>query len=161
MSFRTLAVLFTILLGLAAAGGPAPRVHAQAAGIEGSWLILLPGFDDERELGSFLPGGVMLTTNQPTTVNRQGAHEYNSAGHGTWVSLGGSRYAFAVQSLTFDDRGALLTIFAIDGVITVSDDGDHFEGTLIVRGLTPTGEERFATPPETILGTRIRPPTGR
>jgi hypothetical protein len=164
---RPVVLLAVMALALAVGAGAVlsapPRARAQpATSIEGSWLVRLPDFGDEHQLASFLPGGVMLATNTPVEPDEEGGgRAYQTPGHGAWTSLGDGRYAFTFTNLGFDDDGTFVSMSIIDATVTLDASGERFSGSLTVRGMLPSGQEVFASPPFSIEATRIRPPTGR
>ena len=102
MSLRILVSVVAVSVGLAVLGGA--TAHAQSASapsIEGTWFV-----ESDSSVVSFLPGGVMLTSNPPLELTNSGVQRYNTPGYGAWASLGRGRYAFTVTYVQTDDRGA-------------------------------------------------------
>ncbi|MGH2588915.1 MAG: hypothetical protein ACRDJE_28660 [Dehalococcoidia bacterium] len=151
-----------LAIGASAVLSTPPHARAQpATGIEGSWLVRLPDFGDEHQLASFLPGGVVLATNTPVEPDEEGdGRSYTTPGHGAWTSLGDDRYAFTFVSLAFDGDATFVSMITVDATVTLDATGERFSGSLTIRGMLPSGQEVFASPPFAIEATRIRPPVG-
>jgi hypothetical protein len=155
MSVRIVVSVVAALLAVSALGGAAAYARsASVASIEGTWFI-----ESDTSLVSFLPGGVVLSSNPPLELTNSGAQRYNTQGYGAWAHLESGGYAFTITFVQTDDKGAPVRRMLVDGTTALDDAGEHFTARFRVRGLTPEGQEVFTTDAITAAATRIRTPT--
>ncbi len=163
MRTLTLALILAIALGATYStvdAQSAPQAQRITPTIEGSWSIGFPNEDPtSRQLASFLPGGVALSTNAPTFEEEElGGRVYATAGHGAWAALGGGRYAFTIVFLYFSGDEENVVSVTIEGVVTLDASGDSFRGTYTFAVASADGTPIFSAEAEPLTGTRIRPP---
>jgi hypothetical protein len=127
--------------------------------IEGSWEISAtqtspPPALTLKGLFSFLPGGVLLTTDQ-TAFAGLAAQPLEmgllqSPGHGQWARVGLRQFLFTFVKLNFNGRGAPIGTTRFRGILTLGDKPDEAtaefkfdlhlpDGRILVSG-TGTGE---------------------
>ena len=162
---RTLTLAFILAVALSATyttvgAQPMPRAQGVAPTIEGSWSIGFPNEEPtSRQLASFLPGGVVLSTNAPTFEEEElGGRVYSTEGHGAWAPLGSGRYAFTIVFLYFNGDEENVVSVTIEGVVTLDASGDSFRGTYSFAATSADGTPVFSVEAEPLTGTRIRPP---
>lgn len=130
--------------------------------ILGSWLLRVSGGKDpaERELISFLPGGVVLATNTPIDVSslQPGTYTgYFTPGHGAWAKTGDGQYRSTAVFVTVNTDGTFQGTTTVTLRLTLSPDGASVRGPYSAILRNNTDEVVYTTPDEagSIEGTRI------
>jgi hypothetical protein len=154
MSVRIVVSVVAALLGLTALGGAATYARsASAVSIEGTWFV-----ESDTSVVSFLPGGVVLSSNPPLELTNAGVQLYNTQGYGAWANLESGGHAFTITFVQTDDKGAAVRRMLVEGTMTLDDKGERFTAQFHVRALTPEGQQLFTSEPFSAAGSRIHAP---
>jgi hypothetical protein len=163
-ALRTLLTTGLVVALLACAAHPAP-LHAAprqapppaAAGITGVWLVHPDPTDPTtQELVVLAPGGLMFTSNNPsTTAGPDGPPQFASQGYGLWAQQADGSYAVKFLQIEYTPDGAYADTVTIAGSVMLGADGNSFSGSYTVS-VTGTDGTTMQVQPETpVTATRV------
>ena len=137
--------------------------HAAAqevADIVGSWVVQIEDDSGDTDAGlvTAAPGGVFLFTGAPLSPDPGPTSQFqqSSAGHGVWVSLGGSSYAISFAQLAYDQGGTFVGTAKVSATVVLDDREEGFTGVYRGRFFDPDGGAPLATFSGTVRGERVQ-----
>lgn len=156
-----LSVLAVVLLGVVATtrGGSTGAQETASPNLAGSWRVVI-SFPDGRTvfaLSTYGADGTVISSGLPAQPAPAGAPPgvvFVGPGHGTWEATGSDTANVTYIHLRASSEGQPLGTLTIRATITLSDDGQTFDGELDTTLADPAGTT-LASFTATVQATRI------